>query len=221
MLNKIKLKKLFNCENLFKSINFIKNSAFTLPEVVIATFISWIVLSFIFIFLWDISSWISESKKETILMSDFYDFTYKLNNYRNVYITWWIIVDNTSTWSDVFLMQDITWENGILIWPVNLDDNKLDIDNTIYNNRWIWFRKLSTQEISEVNIDVNNIYNYMFQNDNIYSDLKVHDMSFNSYNSWSIYEINVSINMDFQNSLIWQYWFDLPRNNLKKFNIDF
>ncbi|MDP2395934.1 MAG: hypothetical protein Q8S84_03335 [bacterium] len=40
MLNKIKLKKIFKGANIFKSINFINNKAFTLPEVVIATFIS-------------------------------------------------------------------------------------------------------------------------------------------------------------------------------------
>lgn len=221
MLNKIKLKKIFKGANIFKSINFINNKAFTLPEVVIATFISWIILSFIFIFLSDISSWISDSKKETVLMYDFYDFTYKLNNYRNVYITWWIIVDNTSTWSDVFLMRDVTWENWILIWAVNLADNKLDTDNTIYENRWIWFRKISNEELLDIDMDVSNIYELIFQDDNIFSDLKLQDLSFESYNSWEIFEINVLINKDFQNNLVWQYWNDLPRDNLKKFNIDF
>lgn len=221
MLNKIKLKSIFNIVSIFKSINFIKNKAFTLAEVVIATFISWIILSFIFIFLGDISSWIAESKKETVLMYDFYDFTYKLNNYRNVYITWWIIVDNTSTWSDVFLMRDVTWENWILIWAVNLEDNKLDIDNTIYENRWIWFRKLSTEELTDVDADVSVLYDLIFQKDYIYSDLKVQNISFESYNSWEIFEINVLINNEFQNNLVWQYWSDLPRDNLKKFNIDF
>ncbi|MDP2091101.1 MAG: prepilin-type N-terminal cleavage/methylation domain-containing protein [Candidatus Gracilibacteria bacterium] len=221
MLNKIKLKKIFKGANIFKSINFINNKAFTLPEVVIATFISGIILSFIFIFLSDISSGISDSKKETVLMYDFYDFTYKLNNYRNVYITGGIIVDNTSTGSDVFLMRDVTGENGILIGAVNLADNKLDTDNTIYENRGIGFRKISNEELLDIDMDVSNIYELIFQDDNIFSDLKLQDLSFESYNSGEIFEINVLINKDFQNNLVGQYWNDLPRDNLKKFNIDF
>lgn len=203
-----------------KIINKFKQ-AFTLTEVVVATLISSIVLWFIFIFLWDISSGIIDTKREIILMSHFYDFSYKLNNLRNVYTTGSILVDNTGTWSDVFLMKDISGQNWVLFWVVNIADMKLETDNTVYDDRWVWFRKLSSNELAEVDTNVDFIYDYVFQEDQVFSDLKVQDLNIVSYNSGSIYDLNMSLNLDFQNSLIWQYWADLPRDDLKKFNIDF
>lgn len=195
--------------------------AFTLTEVVVATFISGIILSFIFIFLWDISNWISETKKWVVSMSHLYDFSYKLNNYRNVYITWWILVDNTSTWSDVFLMRNLAWDGWVLMWVVKLSNNKLDTDNTTYEDRWIWFRKLTASELATVDSNVNNIYSYIFQEDQIFSEIKVQDLILVAYNWWKIFDLSLIYNSDFQNSLIWQFWADLPRDSLKRFNIDF
>jgi prepilin-type N-terminal cleavage/methylation domain-containing protein len=76
-------KKNKNIFNLNKKIK----KAFTLPEVIVATFISVLMLSFIFIFISDVIDGISGSNNEVKVLSSFYDFTNKLNNYRNVYIT--------------------------------------------------------------------------------------------------------------------------------------
>ncbi|MDD2870502.1 MAG: prepilin-type N-terminal cleavage/methylation domain-containing protein [Candidatus Gracilibacteria bacterium] len=203
-----------------KIINKFKQ-AFTLTEVVVATLISSIVLGFIFIFLGDISGGIVDTKREIILMSHFYDFSYKLNNLRNVYTTGSILVDNTGTGSDVFLMKDISGQNGVLFGVVNIADMKLETDNTVYDDRGVGFRKLSSNELAEVDTNVDFIYDYVFQEDQVFSDLKVQDLNIVSYNSGSIYDLNMSLNLDFQNSLIGQYWTDLPRDDLKKFNIDF
>ena len=215
-------------------VNYLKNNfikanvmifqikkAFTLVEVFIATFISSIVLSFIFIFLSDISSWILDTKNEIIFMWHFYDFTYKLNNYRNIYTTWSILVNNTSTWSDIFIFKDESWTSALLLWPVKLSNNKLYTDNTIYEDRWIWFKKLSATELSDLATNLNNIYDFHFQDDQIYSDLKLQDLSFESYDSWKIYDMNLTLNPYFQINLVWQYWVDLAKDDLKIFNIDF
>ncbi len=223
MLNNEKL-KFKNCNfNFFKknkeSISTVR--WFTLSEVLIATLISGIVLSMIFVFLWNISNWIVDSKHESSIMSNLYDFSNKLKIYRNNYNTWWILVDSTSTWSDVFLMKDSLWQNGVLLWIIKLEDKKLDNNITVYENRWIWFRKVSSSELVDINTDINTIYWYTFQDDQIFSDLKVQDLSFYSYNSWSIYDMVLTVDNDFQNSLVWLYWSELPRDNLKKFNLDF
>jgi hypothetical protein len=189
--------------------------------VMLATFISTIVMGFIFIFLSDISSWIVDTKNEVLFMWKLYDFSYKLNNYRNVYNTWWILINNTSSWSDVFILKDIEWNNAIILWTVRLSDKKLYTDNTIYEDRWIWFRRLSTTEQTEIVTNIANIYDYIFQEDQIYTDLKVQDLSFSSYNSWTIYEMNLNLDTSFNSSLIWQYWVDLPKDSLKILNIDF
>lgn len=223
MLNNKKIKTINNKEHSIKAKTKLKPSilAFTLAEVVIASLISGIILSLIFIFLWDISNWIVDSKNETILMSRLYDFSNKLNNYRNIYTTWAILINNTSTWSDVFLMRDVTWTNGILLWTVKLENQKLDTDNTIYADKWVWFRKVSSSELALIDSDVNNVYDFIFLDDQIYTDLKVQDMILESYNSWAIYDLSLVVDMNFQNSLVWQFWQDLPRDNLKKINLDF
>lgn len=202
-----------------KDISFFKK-AFTLTEVVIATFISAMILSFIFIFIVNIVDSISNVKTEVNIMSSFYDFNNKINNLRNVYITWWILIE-TSTWSDVFLMKDFTWENGILIGPVKLSNNKLETDNLVYEAKWIWFRKLSSSEIIEIETNINLVYDYLFQKDQIFFDLKLQDLVLISYNSWEIYNLGLVVDLNFQNSLIWQMRQNLPKDSLRRFNIDF
>ena len=198
-----------------------KKIAFSMSEVIVATFISAIVLSFIFIFLSNISDWIANTKKEAKIISSFYDFTYKLNNYSNIYTSGSILINNSWTWSDVFLMKDIEWENGILFWAINIDDLKIDTDTTIYENRVVWYRKISSDELADIDSDINNVYDYIFHEDNIFHDLKVYDFILISYNSWTIFDLSMIVNLDFQNSLVWQSWADLPREDFKKFNIDF
>lgn len=199
--------------------NYIKK-AFTLPEIMIATFISVIILSFIFVFIWNIMIWISGTKNEIEVMSSFYDFTNKLNNYRNVYITWWILVDSITD-SDVFLLEDIQWENGILIWPIDINDRTLNLDTTQYYNKWLGFRKISSTELADIDLNINNIYNYTFQSDQIFSDLKLQNMVLIEYNSWSVYDLTLTVNIDYQSSLIGQKWSELPIDTLRKFNINF
>lgn len=196
-------------------------NAFTLTEVLVATLISGLILWYIFVFLWDMSTGIVETKKEVIAMSRIYELSHTINNYRNIYTTWSILVNNTWTWSDVFLMKDNEWKNGVLLWVVNIWDNKLDTDNTRYDDRWIWFRKLSEFELWEISTNTWVIYDYVFQEDQIFSDLKTQDLVFLSYNSWTIYDMSLIYNLDFQANLIWQYWADLPKDSLKKLNIDF
>lgn len=194
-------------------------SAFTISEVIIATFISTIVLSFIFIFLSDIVNSISNTKKEINSLSSFYEFTNKINNLNNIYISWSIIVE-TSTWSDIFLMKDSTWDSWILVWPVKLSDYKLNNDNTIYDNKWLWFRKVTKNEIFLIESNNIFVYDLIFQRDQVFSDLKIQDFVILSYNLWLVYNFSIVLDLDFKSSLIWQLRADLPKDSLIKLNID-
>lgn len=202
-----------------KDISYIKK-AFTLIEVIIATLISMIVLSFIFLFLVNTIDTIWTAQNEVKIISSFYDFTNKINNLRNVYTTGWILIDS-AIWSDVFLMKDSFLENGILIWPIRLSNNKLDIFSSIYDDKWVWFRKVSALELADINNDINIIYSYVFQKDQIFSKLKVQDFTLIEYNSWDIFDLSLTIDLNFQNSLVWQLWSSLPKNSLRMYNINF
>lgn len=205
--------------NKWKILSFNIN-AFTLVEILISTFISIIVLSFIFLFLSSTMNSIWSNKNEIDWLASFYDFTNKINNLRDIYSSWWILVE-TSTGSDVFLMQDISWENWILIWPVKISSNQLLIDNSIYENKWIWFRKVSSDELIDINSNVDIIYDYIFHDDQIFSDIKIQDFILVWYNSWTIFDLSIIFDLDFKDTLVWQPWINLPRDSLKRFNINF
>ncbi|MFK7780063.1 MAG: hypothetical protein QM490_02850, partial [Candidatus Gracilibacteria bacterium] len=153
-------------------------------------------------------------------LSSFYDFTNKLNNYRNVYITGGILIDNVDG-SDIFLIEDVLGKNGILFGPVRLYDSKLNVDNVVYENKGIGFRKISSAEMLEIEADVNVVYNYFFQKDQIFPNLKTQDMYFVKYNSGNIYDLTLILDLNFQISLVGQLWENLPKGTLRKYNINF
>lgn len=212
--------------NLIKKISiyphFFKknNKAFTVSEVIIATFISIIILWFIFIFLSNILNDISWTKREVAITSSIFDFTNKLNNFRSIYKTWSIIVDNID-WSDIFLMKSADSKGWVLLWPISLVNSKLETENGIYLNKWVWFRMLSEEELAEIDVDVNVIYTFAFQRDQIFPDLKTQDLVLLEYNWWDVYDMTITFDTDFQSSLVWELWQNLPKDSLKKFNINF
>ena len=198
--------------------------AFTLTEVLVATFIWTIILWFIFVFLGDIMNNISESKKEIIVLSNYLDFSNKLNNYVDVYNTGTILIDNAEdVWTDLFIMKSPSWDSGLLLWVVNLTNYQLDLDNTSYKNTWLWFRYLSSQDLQDIEASSGSIvvYWYLFQKDKVYDELNIRDMQINSYNWWDIHEINLSVNIDYKSWLQWVSWKNIPESTLIKFNLDF
>ncbi len=197
------------------------NKAFTLTEVLIATFISSLVMTFIFVFLFDTVEWIGNSKTEVKVLESIYSFSSDLNNYRNYYNTWSILID-TSTWSDVFLMETTSSEaEALLFWSVNLDTLKVSTGSNIYENKWIWFKKLSSNEKTLLETDPNNISSIQFYEDNVYSDIKVQNLSFVSYSSGQIFDLYMDIDLNFREELIWEERMGLPKDFLQKFNINF
>lgn len=198
------------------------NKAFSLTEVLVATFIWAIILWFISIFLWDILDNMSKSKKEIKALTTYFDFSNKLVNYKDIYNTWSIFIDNdTASWSDLFIMKNSLGDSWILFWVVNLTNYKIDLDNSTYKNTWIGFRYLSSDDINNIDNDQNLVYGLLFQKSNVYSDLNIKDMQIASYNSGSLFDMNLFVNVDYQNSLEWELWKNLPKDNLFKFNLNF
>ncbi len=194
--------------------------AFTLTEIIVASLISWIILSFIYVFLSNVIVTIWDTKNEVRSLTSMYDFINKLNNYRNIYSTWTILVDNDD-WNDLYLMKDVTWENGVLIWAVRLSENKINVDNVIYENNGIWFRRLSKIELDNLETDITIVNDMVFHEDQIFKDIKVQDLQFIEYNSWQIVNIEVTADVEYKEDLLWDDRTFLPKETLKKFNIDF
>jgi len=194
--------------------------AFTFVELIISATISAIVLVFLLVFLWDVFNEMNVSQAETKNIIIFKDFSSQLNIYRNLYKSWSILVDNTSTWSDIIIMKSVDWKDAILLWVVNPNTLKIDtIPATYYKESVLWFRSLSNQELLDLQWNPNLAYNYIFQKDKLYYWLMIKDFQANIYSN--LIDLDLSINLYFNKELVWELWVNLPKIDLKKFNLDF
>ena len=196
--------------------------AFTLIELIVATLISAIILSFILIFLWDTMDNITTWKSNTKILISFSELQDKLSSYKNIYWTWCILIDSdTSTWSDVFLMRNLDSTDWIIISRIDLDSKKIIEDNTIYKNSPIWIRRVSASELWNISSDSSIVNSYVFKNDKIYKDLILKDFQVNSYNSWVIDEFDIVVNPYYINDFKWEIWENLKTDELLNLNINF
>jgi len=209
-----------NSNNSYYKLKQKFKKAFTLTEIIVATFISAIILSFVYVFLNNVIFTISDTKNDVKSLSSVYDFINKLNNYNNIYSSWTILVDNTDG-NDLYLMKDITWETWVLIWAVRLSENKINVDNTIYENNWLGFRRLSANELQQLSSDITIVNDMLFHEDQIFKDINIQDLQFTEYNSWSVVDIKLTVDLNYKEWLLWEDWASLPKESLKTFNIDF
>jgi len=97
-------------------MNKTNRTALTLVELVIAITISVIVMFFIGSFIANSLVEIADSNAEWRFQEDFVNFNGVLNNYKNIFLTGAIIVDNTWTWSDILVLTSLDKNAGIVLW---------------------------------------------------------------------------------------------------------
>ena len=195
-------------------------TAFTIAEVLISTIISAIVLSFILIFMFDITDWIKESKKEVQSMESLYELITELNNVRNTYSSGYII-EGPIWWSDTLYMRNVEWTDWMLFWPVRTYDNLISSDTNSYNGRSPWFKRLFSEDIIEIEANNAIIVNYRFLPDRIYYDLDLQSMNLSLYNTWEIIDLSITFDINYNQDLIWTAWTKLSKDSLRTFNINF
>lgn len=200
------MKKTINKDNKLK----FHKKWLTLIELIIATFVWFILMWACFVFLNDITYQIATTKEKTGTYSSFYDFSRKIDNYKNVYIHWEILVNSGSN-NDVFLLKDSSWINGVLLSTVDYDTKKINIDNVVYNNKVLGFRLLSQEEIVKIELDRSEIYNLEFHNDLLFQNLKVIDFQIEKYNIPEIFEINLKLKQINNN-----IWYGEMKKTIKK-----
>ena len=213
--------KIYNKTYLFNwDINKNNLNAFTIAEVVITTVISAIILSFILIFMFDITDWIKESKKEVQSMKSLYEIITKLNNISSLYSSGFVIGWAVNG-SDILYLRNIEWTDWMLIWPVNTYNNTIDTDTSTYGGRAIWFKRLFPIDITEIEADNTKILSYVFLPDKVYYDLDLHSLEFVSYNSWKVIDLTLVFDINHNQDLIWTPWSTLSKESLRTFNINF
>jgi prepilin-type N-terminal cleavage/methylation domain-containing protein len=203
---------------------FKEKKAFTFIELVISTVISAIVLLIIFWAVADSIKEISYSIKYSNVLVSYNSLFSKINNYRNIFKSWSILINNTDwTWNDVLILNNTDWSNWVIFWVINKDTMKLEENSNYqyYNDKIIWYRNLSEQEIIDLNLNSLEVYNYTFYNDKIFEELKIKDFQLDLYNSWSIIELTLGVNVPFHEWLKWKKFSEIWSVNIKKIVLDF
>ncbi len=207
-------------------MKFFKNKyGFTFVELVVAMFISSIVLTAVFYFIANSIDEITSSTKRTEFYNSFYEFRDKFLYFSNIYSSWNILVDNsTSSWSDIILLQNSMWTDGVLIWVVDQNIYRLESTAEKYNqyyNKSPWYRRLSEYEINLVKTNSGAIYDIEFTKNNTYDKVTVRDFQVYWYNSWTILNVDLTLMSDINESLVWQTWDNLRWQEFFKFNLNF
>lgn len=196
----------------------INKKGFTLTELIIAMAISSIVLIVVFGFVVDTISNLSTARSSSEKVTSFHDFILELKKYKNTYSDILVIHDGTSTgWYDTILLKDFTSSGWVLIGLVDPENKKLVKDTTYenYKKRVIWIRNLTEENLVEIGVDVNNIYEYTFFEDKMFDTLFTKDFQVEFYNSWTIAELSVWILLDEYNvNLEGQKWTTIASPNI-------
>ncbi len=192
---------------------YYNKKAFTLSEIIVSVFISSIILSFLFFFLNDSLSSVSLSKSKSQIIWEFNDFNIKLNDLKINYSSWSVISNNT------LILRNTLNTKGVMVWIVDLEDYKITSDFNTYWKTFLWYRELSDTELSLINSNVSTINNLSFQKDKIFQNIHLKSIKINSFNSWSIFEIELNINPFFQQDNVWENWSSLDTKDLFKLNI--
>ena len=196
--------------------------AFTLTEIIVATFISTIILSLIFLFLWDVFDNIKDTEANSKIITSIYDLNIKLDNYRDHYSTGWILIDNNLwIWNDVFLMEDPKWDWWVIFWAVDANSKKLISDASKYSNKILGFRLVSSTEITNIKINNNLVYDLKFRTENLFRDLIIKDLQLIGYNNNTIFNIYLSLNKFYSSELNGESWDNMKKDILNKYNINF
>lgn len=185
--------------------------AFTLIELIISIFISVILLGGIFYFISDTILGISRASAHARFLKDFYSFTTILDSGNLT-----IVKDYPeNTGYDVAILTSVWNQSGILIGVVDAWTYMLAgtwaFDS--YHKTILWYRSLSSSEIVSITSNPNIIYTYSFFWDKLFPNFFMKDFQLQMYNSWSILDMKLTIFPSYLNSLEWEKWINVPKND--------
>ena len=205
-------------------MNKTNRTALTLVELVIAITISVIVMFFIGSFIANSLVEIADSNAEWRFQEDFVNFNGVLNNYKNIFLTGAIIVDNTWTWSDILVLTSLDKNAGIVLWVVDKGSMRIEYTEDEYNTYYdkvIWYRDISASEISELEADPTQIQHYDFFSDKLFHEIKAVDLQLELYNNGEIIDITMKVNKDYKKELNGTKMSDLESYRIKQYNLNF
>ena len=205
-------------------VKLLEKKWFTLTELVISVAIGAILLVFIFQFVINTIEVLSETTRKARILTQFYGFIVKVDNYKNVFWSGNIVRDYLpGWWFDVVVLKNYNSTRGVLFWIIDKDTLKLDpLSN--YNTFWkkyIWYRDLITSDLTAIQADPNIVYDYNFFEDKIYEEVTIKDFQFDFYNTGTILDVDVSIFLWIGDEYNWVNWNSIPKDDIYKVNLNF
>ena len=198
--------------------------AYTLAELIVAVLISAIVLTVLMSFITTSMNEITFSNKQTNTISRVNDLTIQINNYRGAYSSWSILVDNSGTGSDVFLMKNSENTGWMILWVVSWDslqlENSIQDYNTVYQ-KYLALRELSEPELIAVESTPSLIFDYTFNRDKIFDDIIVKDAQFELYNTWAVIDMWLDILLNYKEDIDWETWENVTNEWMYQLNLNF
>ena len=156
-----------------------KNEGFTLVELTISIFI------FSTIIIWILNNFENNNLKVNIYdqIKEFNFDTHILNNYSSwITYSWWILLYNNNFWILIWSFLDTElWRNYNFFY-----------DRDYYKKYYFWYFILNTNTLSWILNNSLDIRNLKFNNWKIYDKLVIKDIEIKTYNTWSIFELNVN-----------------------------
>lgn len=195
-----------------------KNKAFTLPELVVAVFISVIILGGVFYFIGEVIIGIGKSSNQANFLKDMYTFTSIFD------LTDVSIVDDASSWYDVLLAES---KSGIgtksLIWVVDFETKRLisESDSAVYRESYLAYRILSDTEFTQLNQGTLDVFSLDFRNEMIFKYILLKEFQAVPYNSDSVIDLSLLTIPVFENLKRWLLWSELPQEDLIDYTIAF
>ncbi len=200
---------------------------FTFVELIVSIILSAIIFLFLMNFISKTFAEISYSKNKSKIITQIYEFESIINNIREKYSSGYILKNNESwTWSDILLLRSWVWEfkKQWYIFAMISNDN-LTID-------WSWnvdnigdkvfaYKNISEYEMDLLTSNLNNVYNFKFNRDKVFTELKLKDFQLDLYNNWGLIEAIFFINTLYRKSLDWKKYSEIWTENIEKILLTF
>lgn len=195
-----------------------KQNAFTIVELVVAIFISVILLWGIFYFLSDTILGIARSSSQAKFLKDFYSFSSVLDTGKME-----ILHDNVQGTFDVALIKSIDNTSGVLLGVIDKSSSKLVPISQAgkYLETYLAYRPLTQAEISNIATNSGVVYNYDFFSDKVFYNFHVADMQLQEYGSGANTHMDLKIFTEFRKSLEWSELREVPQDDFHNYSIVF
>ena len=204
-----------------------KIKAFTLVELVVSIVLSSIIFLFLMNFISKTFSEIYYSNNKSKIIMEIYDFEDTIKNIREIYNSGAILKNNPSgTGSDILLFRTSIWENKkewYIVAMISNDSLTIDWENNVDNiwDKVLAYKKISSYELGLLSWDINEVYNFKFNRDKVFENIKLKDLQLEKYNTWAIFEAKFSLNPSYRKKLNWEKYSEIWTSEIEEIVLNF